>query len=137
MQEKENKKIEELVDKMMHSLSVESPSVDFTNSIMSQVEALESKKVTTYKPLIPGYLWFIGGFLLVVITGYLFLSTSTEESTWLPALDFRKLTNNTLAQSLAQFSLPKTVLYAILSLGLMICIQVPVLKHYFDKRLRV
>ena len=137
MQEKENKNIEELVDKMMHSLSVASPSVDFTNSIMSQVEALESKKVTTYKPLIPGYLWFVGGFLLVVITGYLFLSTSTEESTWLPALDFSKLTNNSLTQSLSSFSLPKTVMYVILSLGLMICIQVPVLKHYLDKRLSV
>ena len=93
--------------------------------------------MTTYKPLIPGYLWFVGGFLLVAITGYLFLSTTTEESTWLPALDFSKLTNNNLTQSLSSFSLPKTVLYAILSLGLMICIQIPVLKHYFDKRLRV
>lgn len=137
MQEKENKNIEELVDKMMDSLSVESPSVDFTNVIMGQVEALENKKVTTYKPLIPSYLWFVGGFLLVAITGYLFMSTTTEESTWFSALEFSQLSNNIVTQTLSGFSLPKTVMYAILSLGLMICIQVPVLKHYFDKRLSV
>ena len=135
MQEKENKNIEKLADKMMHALDLESPSLDFTNTIMAQVEALESKKVTTYKPLIPSYLWFVGGFLLLAISGYLFLSTATEESTWFSALEFSKLTNNAITQSLSGFSLPKTVIYTILSLGLMICIQVPVLKHDFDKRL--
>ncbi|MDO6597596.1 hypothetical protein Q4512_11780 [Oceanihabitans sp. 2_MG-2023] len=137
MKEQENKNIEELADKMMHEMSTVSPSLDFTNTIMEQVEALQKEKITVYKPLIPKHMWFLFGFLLLVVTSYLFFNTSSTETSLLSALDFRKLTNNAFTQSLFKFSLPKTVLYAILSLGLMICIQVPLLKHYFDKRLSV
>lgn len=137
MKEQVDKDIKTLTDKMLREISLESPSFDFTNTIMAQVEALESKKVTTYRPLIPKHLWFVFGFVLVAITSYLFINNAAKETTLFTALDFDKLTNNTITQSLSGFSLPKTVMYSILFLGIMICIQVPVLKHYFDKRLSI
>ena len=59
MQEQIDKNIERLTDKMLEEMPKVSPSIDFTNTVMSQVETLESKKVTAYKPLIPKNLWFV------------------------------------------------------------------------------
>lgn len=135
MEEQVDKHIEKLTDKMLGETSIESPSFDFTAVVMSQVEALENKAITTYKPLIPKYLWFIFCFALIAITGYLFINNTGSETSLLSNLDFSKITNNTITQSVSEFKMPKTFMYAILFLGLMICVQVPVLKNYFDKRL--
>jgi len=135
MQEQIDKNIESLTDKMLEDMPIVSPSLDFTNGVMSQVEALESKKLTTYKPLINKRLWFLVGFVLIAITGYLFTNNAANETTLFHALDFSKLTDNTLTQSLSGFTLSKTLMYTIVGFALMVCIQVPLLKHYFDKRL--
>ena len=137
MQEQVNKHIEKLTDKMLGETSIESPSFDFTAAVMSQVESLENSSITAYKPLIPKYLWFVVGFALILITGYLFVNNTGSEASLLSNLDFSKITNNTITQSVSEFKMPKTFMYAILFLGLMICVQVPVLKNYFDKRLSV
>jgi len=55
-----DKNIENLIDKMMAENTLESPSIDFTSKIMSQVLVAEKSKIKTYKPLIsnqPGFLW--------------------------------------------------------------------------------
>ncbi|MGB1308223.1 MAG: hypothetical protein ACPG6B_04890 [Oceanihabitans sp.] len=131
----EDKNIENLVSKMMQDLAIDSPALDFTNAVMSQVENLESKNEIVYKPLISKPLWVLLGFVLVVITSYLFMNTSAEETTWLSTLNFSSFTNNNFTQSLTTLKLPKTFIYAILFLGIMVCIQVPLLKNYFDKKL--
>lgn len=137
MQEQVDKNIEVLADKMMKELAIESPSLDFTNAIMDHVEAIERKEITTYKPLIPKYLWFVVGFVLVAITGYLVVNNTGSETSLFRSLDYSKITNNTITQSVSEFKMPKTLMYGILFLGIMICVQVPFLKYYFDKRLRV
>ena len=53
------------VDKVVKDSSLESPSLDFTNKIMSQINATTQSEITIYKPLISKRAWFIIGALIV------------------------------------------------------------------------
>ncbi len=137
MQENVDKKIDHLVKKMMNNVSVETPSFNFTDSVMSQVNAIESSDVTVYKPLISKNIWV---FILIgfcVLLGYLIFGAETEGLSWFSAIDFNVLSSNRLFEALSGFAVSKTLLYAISFFGLMMCIQIPLLKSYFDKRFEV
>lgn len=51
--------IEKLVDKSMKKIELESPSLDFTKNVMTQIDALEKSSITSYKPLISKPMWFV------------------------------------------------------------------------------
>jgi hypothetical protein len=55
-----------------------------------------------------------------------------ESQNWI--LDFDVLTYSTIFDKLPKITVSKTVLYAVVSLSVMILIQVSVLKDYLDKR---
>ncbi|WP_034057328.1 hypothetical protein [Lacinutrix jangbogonensis] len=135
MNEQIDKNIERLTDKMMQEMPKASPSIDFTSIVMSQVEALESKAVIAYKPLISKSFWFVLCFLILAITLYLFFTINTEQTSLLASLDFNKLVNNRFTGAISKFEIPKTFMYAILFFGLLVCAQIPWLENYFNKRL--
>lgn len=131
-----NKKLEETTNKLISGMDVEKPSVDFTASLMEHIHTLETNRVTQYKPLISKLGWMILSILLVITTVYIASTTNSSNIEWLNSVDFSVLTNNKVTNSFSSISLPKTVAYAIGLFGLMLCIQIPFLKHYFDKRLQ-
>lgn len=137
MKENVDKNIDRLVDKMMKDASVESPSFNFTNNIMLQVEALQKSEVTTYKPLISKRIWVFVLISFTILIGYFIFGAKLEGSSWFSAIDFSVLSNNRLSEALSSFAISKTVLYAVMLFGIMMCIQIPLLKNYFDKRFEV
>lgn len=137
MKENDDKHLDDFAKKLIKKTALQSPSIHFTSKIMSQVSALHENRVTAYKPLISkkaGVLMALG---FISLCAYLILNTKTQQSSWFSALDFNALLNNKLTNALSGFTMSKTVMYAVVFFGFMFCIQIPVLKHYFDKRLEM
>lgn len=137
MEEKETKYLEDLSRKVIEEAHVESPSFNFTDVVMSKVNALQESCATVYKPLISKTGWIVislGVLALVLYT--LFFGTKTDTTNWVQAIDFSMFSNINM-DFLPSLSISKTFTYAVLFFGLMICIQIPLLKNHFDKRFEV
>lgn len=134
MEEKENKYLENLSETVIGKEAIESPSFNFTDAVMSKVNALEESAVIVYKPLISKQSWvlIILGILIMVLY-ILFFGNNTESSSWIQSLDFSILSSINM-DALPSLSISKTFTYAVLFFGLMICVQIPLLKNHFDKR---
>ena len=123
----EGKNIEKFIDKVMAETSLETPSFDFTSKIMAQVSVAKQPKVIEYKPLISKPVWYSIFGILAAMIAYSFFSASQESqfdidlsaaiSCLVPAVHFSDATT-----------------YSVLIVTLMVLIQIPLLKNYFDKR---
>lgn len=129
MKEHTNKDLEKFVDKMMKSSTLETPSFDFTAKVMSQVTSTSKSAVTVYKPLISKTTWGILLLLAVGMVIYSFFSKDTTSLPWLDKLDLSKVSN-----LFSGIKISNTVMYSLLMFAVMLFIQVPLLKHYYDKR---
>ncbi len=132
-----DKHIEKLVDKTMKKSYLESPSLDFTNAVMAQVNAIQKSNVTTYQPLISKPTWFVLFVITLAVVLYIIFGTTTNDTNWLSFIDLSMLTDNKLSTALSGFKVSKIVMYSVVLFGIMLFIQVPILKNYFDKRLAV
>ena len=130
--EKDDKKIEALIDKLMSADRLEQPSLDFTTNVMSKVQAISNSTATEYKPLIsrPVWMFIITAFILLV--GYIIFSEPTTSSNLLERFDLSGFSNPFENIS---FNFSKTLIYAMVLMAVMFSIQVPVLKYYFNKRM--
>lgn len=131
--EKDDKRIEDLVNKLMEADALEQPSFDFTDKVMAKVEALSDSSITTYKPLIPKpVLWTIAAGFLVLVGYVMFSSPSNNESLsekYNIAQDYQNLLEG------ISFDFSSTLMYSILFLAIMLSVQIPLLKHYVNNRL--
>ncbi|MEC3907295.1 hypothetical protein VOI54_09725 [Tamlana sp. 2201CG12-4] len=134
MKEKEDKYLDDLIKKVIKDRAIESPSFDFTNSVISQIKTGSN---IIYKPLISKKGWFfiLSAFLVMVI--YVFLGIEMEPSGVFKFVDFSILSNNKILDVLTNFTTSKTFVYAIVLFGLMLCIQVQFLKHHFNQRYEI
>lgn len=135
MKENDNKYLDDFAKKVIKKTSLESPSIHFTSEIMSQVTAFSNSKVTVYKPLISKKVWVLIAISFIALSIYLVLGAETQESSWFSTLDLSFLQNNKVSNTLSGFTMSKTLMYAVTFFGIMLCIQIPFLKNYFDKRL--
>ena len=129
MKEQTNKHIETFVDKVMKSSTLETPSFDFTSKIMSHVTANSSSAVTVYKPLISKTAWVFMLLLTAVIIVYSLFSNDTSTLGLFDKLDFSKIFN-----IFSRVKISQTTMYSLLMFAVMFFIQIPLLKHYFNKR---
>jgi len=129
MKENANKNMEHFVDKVMQSATLETPSYDFTSKVMSQVMASSQSSVTVYKPLISKTTWGILLLLTLALVGISLFSTDTTSLGLLDKLDLSKMPNLFSGVKISQ-----TAMYSMLMFAVMLFIQVPILKHYFNKR---
>jgi len=127
---KENdKEIENLIEKMMAETTLESPSIDFTSKIMSQVLVAEKNKIKTYKPLISKTTWVFIGISLIALTAYAIYYNNDISNSETAQVYLDKAS---VLFSGIHFS--KNVLYALLVVPFMVLIQIGILKNYFDKK---
>ena len=132
-----DKHLEKLTNKIMEETSLESPSFDFTDNIMSQVQIIKTSDVTVYKPLISKSIWILIALGFITLIGYLIFGTTSQESEALFTINFDALFNNRFTETLSAMKFSDTLMYAIVSLGIMLFIQIPLLKNYFDNRLAI
>ncbi len=131
--EKDEKRIEALIDKLMANETLEQPALDFTDNVMSKVEAISVSTATVYKPLIPKSVWLLIGISFVALVGYIYLKEPVTSSGWLNHFNLSNISINPLEK--VSFNFSNTLMYAVVLLGIMVSIQVPLLKHYFNKRM--
>lgn len=124
-----DKNIENLIDKMMAENTLESPSIDFTSKIMSQVFAVEKRKIKAYKPLISKSMWIFIGLNLIALTIYS-IFTNNDVSNF----EIVKLYTDKASTLFSGIHFSKNILYAILVVPFMTLIQIGLLKNYFDKK---
>ncbi|WJJ96039.1 hypothetical protein [Algibacter luteus] len=132
MEEKETKYLEDLLRKVIGETTIESPSLDFTNAVITRINELHKSEVTVYKPLISKMAWIL--IALVVVSYIIFFASKTESSNWLTSVDFKILSKINV---LSDVTLSKTFTYAILFLALMFCIQIPLIKNHVNKRYEI
>ncbi len=133
MKEQEAKELEQLVAKAMQKASLETPSFQFTDKVMAAVNAEHQSVAISYRPLIPKYMWVAITATIVGITGYLWFLIQPAPLD-LPTLSFDFMKNNSISKEFTAFTPSKITSYAVMLLALMLCVQIPVLKNYFDKR---
>jgi hypothetical protein len=124
-----DKNIENLIDKMMAEDTLESPSIEFTSKIMSQVLVAEKSKTKVYKPLISKTTWILIGIALTLLVIYNVYFVGTENN-----LEIGKSYTDKISAIVSGIHISKTILYAILIVPFMILIQIGLLKNYFDKK---
>jgi hypothetical protein len=134
MKANDNKELENLVDKMMKGVSLESPSIDFTANIMSQVSIKKASIGTEYKPLISKTTFAIIFGMLLVFYCILYNNGDGQSNNWYTAIDFSKFYRN---RFLSGFSVSKIMIYSVVACSLMFCMQIFYLKNYFDKRFEI
>ena len=124
-----DKNIENLIEKMMEETTLQSPSIDFTSSIMSQILVAEKAKIKPYKPLISTSTWIFIGITLAVLVLYNVFFAETQNN-----LEIGKSYTDKISAIVSGIHVSKTLLYALLIVPFMILIQIGVLKNYFDKK---
>ena len=132
-----DKKIEHVTDRLMKDSTLEKPSFNFTDAVMQSVHNIKASYVTEYKPLISKQGWIGIGLAFILIVYVIFTNASTQESGWLQAINFDRLFDFKFMDSLFSINVSKTVMYTILLFGVMLLVQIPLLKNHFDKRFEV
>lgn len=123
-----DKNIEKLIDKIMAKSTLESPSLDFTSKVMSQIVVAEKSKIQPYKPLISTPIWIVvlGGVISLIL--YATFGNEPYNS------KIGHLYVENISSIFSEFHFSKNTIYAILIVPLMILIQTLVLKNYYDKK---
>ncbi|KIO51003.1 hypothetical protein [Flavobacterium hibernum] len=124
-----DKNIENLIEKMMEETTLQSPSIDFTSSIMSQILVTEKAKIKPYKPLISISTWIFIGITLAILVLYNVFFAETQNN-----LEIGKSYTDKISALVSGIHVSKTLLYALLIVPFMILIQIGILKNYFDKK---
>lgn len=134
MNANENKEIDNLIRKVIEKAPLESPSFDFTAQIIAQLEHAQQSEATVYKPLISKTAWlFIFGAVAAMLF-YTFKDTAPQVTSSFRVIDFSFLGSNKVLNTFSRLTFSNTVLYALLSLSVLLLIQVSVLTSYFNKR---
>lgn len=134
MKENVDKYLNNLAKKVLKEGQIESPNFNFTDAILSQVNALKISKTLVYRPLISKKAWVLISMIFLAIIIYTLLSGNQTGSLDLfGKIDFSFLTINPISS----LKLSKILMYAVVFFGLMICIQILLLKNHFDRRFEV
>ncbi|HLV40415.1 hypothetical protein [Xanthomarina sp.] len=137
MKNKENKHLDKLVEDVMKQAVLESPSFNFTTNVMQQITADSKSTSTVYKPLISKTGWKILVLSVLTLIGYVFVSGNSQNSEWFEAIDFSAWTKYNLPNLFSGIKVSHSTWYALVLFGVMICVQIPLLKSYFNKRLNL
>ena len=137
MKENQNKHLDKLVENVMKQTALESPSFHFTSQVMQQITVESKSTATQYKPLITKTGWMVLTLSVFALMIFVVISGDFQNSEWFDAIDFSVMTNYNLSNLFSGIKLSTTTLYALILFGAMICIQIPLLKSYFNKRLNL
>lgn len=131
MKEQVDKDLDDLTKKVVKEVSVETPSFDFTDVVMSRVFEIENNKATLYKPLISTKRWLFIMLGFICLIFYVIRTTQGDDLSWINITEV----NNKIIEAISGIKISKTFSYAIVLFSLMFCIHIPFLKNYLDKRL--
>lgn len=128
--------LDKLAKKVIKKLPLETPSFDFTATIMAKIEATETSSITTYKPLISKKAWLVISAIVAGLIIYLFsLDGSQTSSGMLDKVDLSMVTDNKLVNTVSSVMMSKILIYAVTLFGAAWFLQITLLKYQLNKRL--
>jgi len=135
MQKDKNLNFDEFIKKRVKSEGLETPSMNFTNTIISNIEAQSVLSKEIYgKPLIPKYLWYSGAVMLLLLFSYLIYGNIDVSLSWIPEGKLQQIGQLNLLDKLPNFNVSSIYVYAFVGLAFFVGIQIYLLKSHFDKR---
>ncbi|WP_297796582.1 hypothetical protein [uncultured Eudoraea sp.] len=138
MEDTNEKRLDDFVKKVVSNASLESPSVDFTENIISKIAVRETNNaITVYQPLISKTSWLVLATLTILLIAYIFIGKFDLTVSWLPNINTGVIENMDSMVALSQIQLPNTVVYALIGLMLFFYLQIIFLKKYLDSRLEL
>ncbi len=135
----ENKHIDELdifAKKVFNNIAEKSPSVNFTEDVMKQINAIENSKIVNASSY--NYRYSIYGIVIsfVIASVFLIFQENKSEASFfnfnISDITFVKLPQLTWLQSL---NLSVTTMYALFFFTILFIVQTIVLKQYFNRRI--
>ncbi|MGI9547663.1 MAG: hypothetical protein ACR2MM_10525 [Flavobacteriaceae bacterium] len=141
MEANPDKKLDDFLKKTIKSAGFEEPSVDFTASVMDQIQQKEgSKFATSYKPLISKNAWISLGLILMAV--FAFLLSGEWESDFsnitlpfmerLSDLSLPDLSGKFNLNSIDNINIHPNVIYAVLMLSVFLYAQIIYLKRNIE-----
>jgi hypothetical protein len=123
-----DKNIEKLIGEVMKENTLEFPSIDFTSKVMSHIVVAEKSKIKNYKPLISTPVWIVilGSLVSLILYTAFYNKPNDSEIAHSYVVNFSNI--------LSELHFSKNIIYAILIVPLMVLIQIPFLKNYYDKK---
>lgn len=132
MKSRDDRNMENLVEKIMKDTALEIPSLDFTSKVMSDVFSREKGKSFSYKPVISKRGWLIvfaaiGSLIIWIIFNVSANKTSSN-------FDFSFIKADKIFKIFGEFQLSGITTNIILLAMVMMFIQILFLKSYLNKR---
>lgn len=136
MKESEDKHVEKLIDRLMKEVSVETPSLDFTAKVMSEVLVTKKTPVFTYKPLLSKWFWLV---LFCGVTATLCVAFwSGDIGTGKGyGLELMRMVDSKILSFESGIKFSKVSMYAVIVLVLMLFVKISMLKNRYDKELNL
>lgn len=126
------KKDFEEIKRLVNEAGLESPSSDFLQSVMDQIEeqSIVSKSIG-YEPLITKRAWAVIAFVVVTIVVSLFFDSSSDN--WISFISLTDFSINAAISSGSSFQLYNTSMYGLVFLGALFAVQVLFLNEKIKK----
>ncbi|GAA4277774.1 hypothetical protein [Aquimarina mytili] len=120
------------IDKLVREAGLDTPSPDFLQQVMKQVEASQSNRAFVYKPLISKSAWLV---VSLIAIGVIFALVSLPDvaGTTSKGIDISFLNSINIKNPLSGMVLTKATIYGVLFLGLLFFVQVTLLKKRIDR----
>lgn len=131
--EKDDKRIENLVNKLMKADNLEKAPLDFTDQVMAKVDTLSKSSVTTYKPLISKPVLYGIAVSFVALVVYILFKSPRDATRLSERYNLPEISLNPLEGLSFDFS--STLMYATVLLAIMVSIQIPLFKRYYNNRI--
>lgn len=136
MEMNDDKKLDQLIGKSIRLVSLNAPSEGFEESILEKIQAVEIKNKALNKPLISKLTWVFLGAGFVSLMVYLIATLDTEQSLWFKDFNYTNVFANRFFETFDAIQFGSTLFYSVICFFSMLVIQLPFLKHYFDKQLK-
>ncbi|WP_350287636.1 hypothetical protein [uncultured Croceitalea sp.] len=128
----DQKKLESIIDTLMEHDELTAPSADFTKKIMLSIAAIEKNK-TIVKPLFSQRAWLITAAAVALCVYFTFNLSGSNPITTEYLSGFNDF-NTWLSKYALNFKVSKALVSSIVITGLMVCLQMFLLKKHFDRR---
>lgn len=135
MEANKEKKLDNFIRKSVKEIGLESPSVNFTKTLLTKIEVSAQKETTTvYKPLISKVGWGVLAVILLALSGLAIYGRGDTKLAWLEKMNMGALPKLQLMDALPNFAISNIFFYGLLIFGLFALIQLVLFKQRLDRQ---
>ncbi|MBT8183971.1 MAG: hypothetical protein KJN76_03955 [Eudoraea sp.] len=135
METNKERKLEDIIRKSVKEAGLESPSADFTASLLSKIEAsAQQASATVYKPLISKAGWAVMSVVVVALIIFALYQKLDIQLAWLEKMNMATLPKIQFTDALPTLAMSNIFLYSLLIFGVFVVIQMVLLKKRLDRQ---